>query len=120
MRFTIVARHAHMHVQLLVCSCNHLRWAGADTDTAETQPLPQQPPGPLQTGTRTSASTPPHSHLFPACTTGSPTRAHLHAMTSYDTNKSSGNGRCFSRVLARSRCLPICQRLRYPLVNRLS
>ena len=47
MRFTIVARHAHMHVQLLVCSCNHLRWAGADTDTAETQPLPQQPPGPV-------------------------------------------------------------------------
>ena len=72
-----------------------------------------------RTGTRTSASTPPHSHLFPACTAGIPTRAHLHAITSYDTNKSSGNGRCFSRVLARSRCLPIRQRLRYPLVNRL-
>ena len=116
MRFTIVARHAHMHVQLLVCSCNHLRWAGADTDTAETQPLPQQPPGPVHALPRQHA--PPFT-LVPACTTGSPTRAHLHAMTSYDTNKSSGNGRCFSRVLARSRCLPICQRLRYPLVNRL-
>ena len=52
MRFTIVARHADtctcscLHAGS-ACSCNHWRWAGADTDTAETQPLPQQPPGPV-------------------------------------------------------------------------